>query len=114
LRNIIERTILLLPAEVRVLQAEHIPLGNSTQAGCSRPNGLLTSLPILDFELDRGLDYHRVTEDIINEHKRRIIDRALELTGGNKTKAAKALLLGRCSLLREIEKIKRWQEKRDG
>lgn len=111
LRNIMERTILLLPAEVRVLQPEHIPFGNSPQAGSSQQTGLPPSPSMLEFQLSEGLDYYQVTEDLTNQAKRQIIDRALQLTGGNKTKAAKALHLGRCALWREMEKIKRWQEK---
>ncbi len=111
LRNIIERTILLLPTEVRVLRPEHIPFGSSPQAGSSHQMGLPFTDSDLEFHLGEGLDYYQFTEDIINRAKSRIIDKALQLTGGNKTKAAKVLHLGRCALWREMEKIKRWEEK---
>ena len=112
LKNVIERTILLLPAEVTVLLPEHIPLEHSPKAALS-PNTDLSSASFRpEFQLDEGLDYSQITESITNQIKKRVIERALQLTGGNRTKAAKALHLSRAALWREMEKIKRWGEKR--
>jgi len=111
LKNVIERTILLLPAGVRILLPQHMPFGNSGQVPSGRKADLLEAPSGLDFQLEEGLDYYQVTENVTNQVKRQIIEKALHMTGGNRTKAAKALHLGRCALWREMEKIRQWQEK---
>lgn len=111
LRNVIERTMLLLPTEAGVLLPEHMPFGTGLERGCSPKADDVPSPTSLEFQLNEGLDYYQVTENITNQAKRKIIERALQLTGGNRTRAAQALRLGRCALWREMEKIKQWQEK---
>ena len=106
-----ERTILLLPMEVRVLLPEHMPFGNSPGAWSSRKTDHLSDVSSLDFQLDEGLDYYEVTENISNQVKKRLIVKALQLTGGNRTKAAEVLHLSRSALWREMAKIERWQER---
>lgn len=111
LKNVIERTMLLLPTEVRTLLPEHMPFGGGLERGCAPKAGAAHLPSTLEFQLDDGLDYYQVTENITNQAKSRIIEKALQLTGGNRTKAAKVLNLGRCALWREMEKIKQWQDK---
>jgi two-component system response regulator AtoC len=111
LRNVVERTVLLLPMEVRVLLPEHMPFGNSPGAWSSRKTDHLSDVSSLDFQLDEGLDYYEVTENISNQVKKRLIVKALQLTGGNRTKAAEVLHLSRSALWREMAKIERWQER---
>lgn len=111
LKNVIERTVLLLPAEVTILMPEHITLEGSPDAPLAPKAGLLSHSFAQNFQLDKGLDYYQVAESITNEVKNQIIERALQLTGGNRTKAAKALHLSRSALWREMEKIRRWQNR---
>ena len=109
LRNVVERAILLLSDEVTTLFPEHLPLDQTSK---SRPisaldplNSLLDGVP--RFDLEEGINYDRVTLEITGQLKGKIIERALQLTGGNKTKAAKLLHLSRSALWREMEKLKR-------
>ena len=97
--------------EVRVLQPEHLPFGNSPEAWSFRKTDFVSDLSDLDFQPDEGLDYYEVTEMISNQVKKHIIAKALRLTGGNRTKAAEILGLSRSALWREMAKIERWQEK---
>jgi transcriptional regulator with PAS, ATPase and Fis domain len=109
LKNVIERAILVLPPEVTILRSEHIPLEHSF--GASLFLGLPSAYLRPEAHVNEGLNYYQVTEGVANHVKRRIIERALQLTGGNKTKAAKMLHLSRSALWREMEKINRWGEK---
>ncbi|HUH65118.1 MAG TPA: helix-turn-helix domain-containing protein, partial [Syntrophales bacterium] len=51
------------------------------------------------------IDYTSVTEKIMNDIKEKILDNALEISGGNKTAAAKHLSISRYKLIRERKKI---------
>jgi len=111
LKNVIERALLLLPAEATVLFPEHIPLEHSFKSVVSHTTELSRASFRPEIQLDEGLNYYQFIEDITNQVKNRIIERALRLTGGNKTKASKVLHLSRPALWREMEKIKRWDVK---
>jgi DNA-binding NtrC family response regulator len=52
-----------------------------------------------------GIDFSLVTERIINDIKRQIIESTLEMSRGNKTEAAKRLGISRFKLIREQKKI---------
>jgi two-component system response regulator AtoC len=105
LKNVVERAILLLPSQVTVLSPEHIPLQHSAET-CYDARKDLQDTPLLrQFQLDEGLDYYQVTENITNNIKKRIIQRALQLSGGNKTKASRILHVSRAALWREMRKI---------
>jgi DNA-binding NtrC family response regulator len=51
------------------------------------------------------IDYKLAVEKLTNKIKERILDRALELSGGNKTKAAALLNISRYALIRELKKV---------
>ena len=51
------------------------------------------------------IDYKLAVEKLTNKIKERILERALELSGGNKTKAAALLNISRYALIRELKKV---------
>jgi transcriptional regulator with PAS, ATPase and Fis domain len=51
------------------------------------------------------MDYKRAVEKLTGKIKGRILERALELSGGNKTKAAALLNISRYALIRELKKV---------
>ena len=110
MKNVMERTVLLLPMEVKVLLPEHMPFGTCPNARSSRTTALPSDLSNLEFQLAEGLDYYQITEKISNQVKKQLIAKALLLTGGNRTKAAEILRLSRSALWREMGKIELWQK----
>ena len=109
LKNVIERTLLILPAEVTVLLPEHIPLDHSSNLEAVHSPKLSRSFFKPEFQLDEGLDYHQFMGNITHHFRKQVIEKALRLTGGNKTKASKVLHLSRPALWREMEKMKHWE-----
>lgn len=107
LKNVIERGVLLIPEDINILTPEHLPLNkdilyeNRSVIEKNQLNRVLEP----DFQVNDEFDYTQVIRDINNIIKKRIIDRALLLTNGNRTKAAKLLGLSRSALWREMEKI---------
>jgi DNA-binding NtrC family response regulator len=51
------------------------------------------------------INYTSITEKIMNDIKEKIIENALEISGGNKTIAAKQLSISRYKFIREQKKI---------
>jgi DNA-binding NtrC family response regulator len=51
------------------------------------------------------IDYTVVTERIMSDIKEKILENALEISGGNKTAAAKHLSISRYKFIRERKKI---------
>jgi two-component system response regulator AtoC len=104
LKNIIERVMILrnigniitsenLPTEIKVTQSQkYLKIDIDDVA----------SLLSAD-----GIDYTAVTHKIITEIKEKILENALEISGGNKTVAAKHLSISRYKLIREQKKIGR-------
>jgi len=80
-----------LPAEIK---AETPRSGLTVQAG--------GSLPLPTHE---GMDYKMTVDRLTGQIKGKILLKALEISGGNKTGAAKILRISRYSLLRELKKI---------
>lgn len=111
LKNVIERTMLLLPSEITVLRPEHIPLEQTTRTAKPFALEFVGGTHPIEFDSIKGIDYYDVTENISNVTKDYIIERAMQLSGGNKSTAAKMLNLSRSALWREMEKIKRWKSK---
>ncbi len=102
LKNIIERIMILrnvgtyiteenIPAEIKLAGA---------QAGAGREEDAWISLLS-----SQGLDYKEETENLSRKIRGKIILRALELSGGNKSRAAKLLRISRYTLLRELKKL---------
>jgi len=102
LKNIVERIMILqdvgaviseknLPAEIK---AETPRSGLTVQVG--------ESLPLPTHE---GMDYKMTVDRLTGKIKEKILLKALEISVGNKTGAAKILRISRYSLLRELKKI---------
>jgi len=102
LKNIIERVMILqtignliapenLPAEIKSAQNQ-----KQLKIDIDDLMAVLTS---------DGIDYTAVTDKIIAEIKEKILENALEISGGNKTMAAKHLSISRYKLIREQRKL---------
>jgi transcriptional regulator with PAS, ATPase and Fis domain len=102
LKNIIERVMILqksgttlasddLPAEIKVaLDQRYLKVE------------IEKFLPLLSAG---EINYTSITEKIMNDIKEKIIENALEISGGNKTIAAKQLSISRYKFIREQKKI---------
>jgi len=101
LKNIIERVMIVqdmgniitpanLPAEIRATVAQE-----KDQLSYYNFSPVLTT---------EGIDFDVLTEKIARDVKEKIIGRAMELSGGNKSKASKLLGISRFKLLRELKK----------
>jgi transcriptional regulator with PAS, ATPase and Fis domain len=53
------------------------------------------------------IDYKAAVEKLTGRIKKRVLTRALELSGGNKTKAARLLSISRYALIRELKKVEK-------
>jgi len=104
LKNIIERVMILqkvgatitaddLPTEIKVAPSQrHLKL---------EIEKLLPTIP------SGGMNYTSLTQRIMNDIRGKIIATALEMTGGNKTLAAKRLSISRYKFIREQKKLDR-------
>ena len=102
LKNIIER-IMILRDVGRLITPENIPAEikvSITQDSVVPVDDLLP----LTSASDR-IDYKLAVERLTGKIKERILERALELTAGNKTKAAALLNISRYALIRELKKV---------
>jgi len=102
LKNIIERVMILqnigsiikqenLPGEIKIIQSQkHLKIDIEDFAS------LLST---------EGVDYTAMTQKILADIKEKILENALEKSGGNKTQAAKHLSISRYKLIREQKKI---------
>jgi len=89
LRNVVERAMILGEGDVLVM--EHLPLDVLGQAGAS---GVTSK----DFRLPpEGISMEKVEEDFVRQ--------ALDMTGGNQTKAARLLGISRDSLRYRMQKF---------
>lgn len=102
LRNIIER-IMILHRDSKIT-TDHLPveIKNMDKQEVFFDTQINTSIPQLASE---GMDYSIMTEKILNDIKSKIITNALEVSGGNKSKAAKLLRISRYKLIREQKKL---------
>jgi two-component system response regulator AtoC len=102
LKNIIERVLILqkygttilpdeLPAEIKVVTKEKY---------------LKVEIEKFLPPLSSGeINYSSITQNIMNDIKEKILENALEISGGNKTIAAKHLSISRYKFIREQKKI---------
>lgn len=102
LKNIIER-IMILRDVGRLITPENIPAEIKVSAARDRVAPADDLLPLTS-AADR-IDYKQAVEKLTNKVKERILERALELSGGNKTKAAALLNISRYALIRELKKV---------
>lgn len=102
LKNIIER-IMILHNNGSQITCENLPAEMRITTNHERLRLQIDNiLPQLSSE---GMDYTRVTERIINDIKRKIIENTLAASRGNKTEAARSLGISRYKLIREQKKI---------
>jgi two-component system response regulator AtoC len=103
LKNIIER-MMILQNIGNIITPENIPAEIKTMQSQKQ-----LKIDIVDFVsmLSEGIDYTVVTQKIIAEIKEKILESALEISGGNKTIAAKHLSISRYKLIREQKKFGR-------
>jgi transcriptional regulator with PAS, ATPase and Fis domain len=103
LKNIIER-VMILQSIGNIIMPENLPTEIKTTEHQKQ-----FKIDIDDFIslLSGGVDYTAVTQKIITEIKEKILQNALEISGGNKTMAAKHLSISRYKLIREQKKIGR-------
>jgi len=98
LRNIIER-IMIVRGVGDIITPECIPREIKASGHQEESKTLPDNfLPLLSTE---GIDFQVVTKKITKELKKKIIDHALDISNGNRTKAAKLLGISRYKLLRE-------------
>ncbi|HSD94611.1 MAG TPA: sigma 54-interacting transcriptional regulator [Syntrophales bacterium] len=102
LKNIIER-IMILRDVGRLITPENIPAEIKVSI-TQDPAVPVDDLLPLTSASDR-IDYKLAVERLTGKIKERILERALELTAGNKTKAAALLSISRYALIRELKKV---------
>jgi len=102
LKNIIER-IMILRDVGRLITPENIPAEIKVSI-TQDPVVPVDDLLPLTSASDR-IDYKLAVERLTGKIKERILERALELTAGNKTKAAALLSISRYALIRELKKV---------
>lgn len=104
LKNIIERVMIMqkvrgvitpddLPAEIKATD-----LRNSLSVHLDDSLALNSAYPV---------DYKMLINRVTNMFRQRVLLKALELSGGNKTEAAKKLGISRYALIRELKKLEK-------
>jgi two-component system, NtrC family, response regulator AtoC len=102
LKNIIER-VMILQNIGATITSENLPAEiKTTQSQKQFKFEIEDFAPLLSSE---SIDYETVTQRIIADIKEKILENALEISGGNKTVAAKHLSISRFKLIREQKKI---------
>jgi len=101
LKNIVERIMILQNVGTTILP-ENLPaeMRTAVEGGPSRIF-VDAFLPDLSPE---GMDYTALTEEITKDIKGKILSRALEMSGGRKSEAARLLNISRYKLIRELKK----------
>jgi two-component system, NtrC family, response regulator AtoC len=102
LKNIIER-IMILRDVGRHITPENIPSEIKSSAA-QDPVARVDELLPLTSSTER-IDYKLAVVKLTGRIRERILTRALELSGGNKTKAAHLLSISRYALIRELKKV---------
>jgi DNA-binding NtrC family response regulator len=87
----------------RHITPENIPAEMKVSAAQDRVASADDPLPLAS-TADR-IEYKLAVEKLTGKIKKRILERALELSGGNKTKAAVLLNISRYALIREMKKV---------
>jgi two-component system response regulator AtoC len=104
LKNIIER-VMILQNIGNIITPENLPAEIKTTQRQKQLN--INSDDVVALLSSDAIDYTSVTQKIITEIKEKILENALEISGGNKTVAAKHLSISRYTLIREQKKIDR-------
>ena len=101
LKNIIERVMIVQDMKT-IITPEYLPAEIKATATREKDQfSLYNFSPVLTTE---GIDFDAVTERITQDVKEKIIAKAMELSGGNKSRASQLLGISRYKLLRELKK----------
>ncbi len=100
LKNIIER-IMILHDVGDVIMTENLP----AEIRASRGSGGGSLDDVLIRLSENGVRYDNLIEEILNDTKKKVIIKALDLSKGKKTKAASLLGISRYKFMREHKKI---------
>jgi len=106
LKNIIERVMILQDLGSLILP-ENLPSEIKTTQNQKQLK--IDIADIVSLQSSSIIDYSIITEKIMTEIKEKILENALEISGGNKTIAAKHLNISRYKLIREQKKLERQQ-----
>ncbi len=101
LKNIIER-IMILRHVGDYITAENIPAEIKI---ISAPIAAKQEEELISLLSTQGMNYKAATEQLSKKVKEKILSKALEVSGGNKSRAAKLLKISRYVLLRELKKL---------
>jgi transcriptional regulator with GAF, ATPase, and Fis domain len=101
LKNIVER-IMILRNVGAYITAENIP---AEIKPASAPAAVRQEEAWMSLLSAQGMDYKEATEELSKKIREKILSRALELSAGNKSRAAKLLRVSRYTLLRELKKL---------
>lgn len=102
LKNIIER-VMILKHSGKMITAENLPV--EMKAAIEQEE---TKIPIMQWMpavTSEGMDYERVTGRMTRERNKAILENALNMTGRNKSKAARLLNISRYKFIRELKKV---------
>ncbi len=101
LKNIIER-IMILRHVGDYITEENIPAEIKDASAPLAANQEEEWLSLLSAG---GMDYKTATDQLSKKVKEKILSKALEVSGGNKSRAARLLKISRYALLRELKKL---------
>lgn len=102
LKNIVER-VMILQDIGNIIIPENLPAEIHTTKNQKQLK--INIDDVISLLSSDTIDYTSVTQKIITEIKEKILENALEISGGNKTVAAKHLSISRYKLIREQKKI---------
>ncbi len=102
LKNIIER-VMILKHSGKMITAENLPV--EMKASIEQEEAKIPILQWMPDVTSAGMDYERVTGRMSLEMNKAILENALNITGRNKSKAARLLNISRYKFLRELNKV---------
>jgi two-component system response regulator AtoC len=102
LKNIIER-MMILKHSGKMITADNLPV--EMKASIEQKEAKIPILQWMPAVTSEGMDYERVTGRMSLEMNKTILENALNMTGRNKSKAAKLLNISRYKFIRELNKV---------
>jgi two-component system response regulator AtoC len=102
LKNIIER-VMILKHSGKMITADNLPV--EMKASIEQEEAKIPILQWMPAVTSEGMDYERVTGRMSLEMNKTILENALNMTGHNKSKAARLLNISRYKFIRELNKV---------
>ena len=102
LKNIIER-VMILKHSGNTITADNLPV--EMKAAIDQAEAKIPILQWMPAVTSEGIDYERVTGRMAREMNKAILENALNMTGRNKSKAARLLNISRYKFIRELNKV---------